>query len=178
MAHCGTGSFFATQLTGTMRFYGGWGHILGDPASAMWVGRTALSRSLDTVDGLAPPSDLAEYFLGRFNGAPGLVTFATTASPADFGQLAKEVTRFAAKGDALAMGLLQTGADTLADTLTKLGWSTGKVICLTGGIGPEFAAYLPEAMQADLTPAKATPLSGAITLARAYGADLQAGAPS
>ena len=42
IAHCGTGSFFGAQINGQARFAGGWGSILGDEASAHWVGRLAL----------------------------------------------------------------------------------------------------------------------------------------
>lgn len=168
VAHCGTGSFIAEQKAGNIRLVGGWGHVLGDAASAMWIGRLALSRSLDVVDGLRPPSTLANHLVTQFGDAPGIVDFAASASPADFGQLARSVTNHAAKGDPLAREVMQAGADALADTLSRLGWRPGTGICLTGGIGPEFAPFLSADMQQDLTTAKGTPIYGAVSLARAF----------
>ncbi|UWQ00328.1 BadF/BadG/BcrA/BcrD ATPase family protein [Aliiroseovarius crassostreae] len=173
LAHCGTGSFVASQISGRMRFIGGWGAVLGDPASAMWVGRTALNYSLDVVDGLRAPSDLASHFLDQFADPLGILRFAAGASPADFGQLARAVTRFAETGDALALAVMEAGADAIADRLIRMGWQQGQPLCLTGGIGPEFAAYLPDRMQQSLIAPKATPLEGALALAHLFAREGQ-----
>ncbi len=105
VAHCGTGSFIASQLDGQRRIVGGWGGpVLGDPASAQWVGRHALSYTLDAADGLAETTDMARHFLSTLGGTAGIVAFATTARPTDFGALAPPVvTSHANAGDALAV---------------------------------------------------------------------------
>ena len=168
MAHCGTGSFMAAQVAGTHRFVGGWGAVLGDPASAQWVGRRALALTLDVVDNLRPSSQLSDHMLAEFADSAGIVAFAAQARPSDFGALAPVVTKLASGGDILAVQIMTEAAQSIADLLPKLGWTTGMALCLTGGIGPLYASYLPQEIAAHLTAPAGAPLSGAIELAQMY----------
>ncbi|MCV2876698.1 ATPase [Rhodobacteraceae bacterium XHP0102] len=169
IAHCGTGSFFGRQIAGVQGFVGGWGFVLGDEASAHWLGRAALRATLETEDGRHPPSGLAQSLIARFGDAAGLVEFATHARPADFGALAPVVTEAACAGDALARGLMAHGAHEIARALAHLGWHAGLHLCLTGGVGPQYAPYLPQAMQGCVIPAQAQPIIGALALAQEIG---------
>ncbi len=173
VAHCGTGSFLASQIGRAGRFIGGWGPVLGDQASAQWVGRKALSLVLDCVDDVAGKSDLAGLMLERFGGSAGIVRAAGEMSPFDFGALAPLVTKAAEQGDEVALAVLAEGARYLSDRLSRLGWRSGLPICLTGGIGPRYAGLLPEKMQMDLTKAEGDPLSGAIALAHAFEKEIE-----
>lgn len=165
LAHCGTGSFFGAQIAGQMRFAGGWGPILGDEASAQWIGRVALRGTLETVDGFCGMTGLAQALLDRFGDAAGVVRFGASARPSDFGALAPLVTARAASGDALGKRIMAAGAAEIARNLPLIGWTRGKTICLTGGIGPHFRPYLPGAMQADVAKPAGNPLAGALALA-------------
>ncbi|KIC45830.1 ATPase [Ruegeria sp. ANG-S4] len=173
VAHCGTGSFVASQKSGANRFAGGWGSVLGDQASAQWVGRCVLSKVLDSVDGVAAPSQLSEYLLSRWGGAAEIVRAAAEMTPAQFGELAPLVTEHAERDDAMAVAIMREGADYLADRMTKLGWVAGLPICLTGGIGPLYAKYLPSVLQGDLMQPVGDPLSGALALARAFQKEIE-----
>lgn len=166
IAHCGTGSFFAAQLGDGMRFAGGWGPVLGDEASAQWIGRAALRLALSSADGLVPASPLSRRLLKDFEDTAGIVRFAGAARPADFGTLAPLVTQYAAEGDALARQVMRMGAEEIAQGLPRFGWTPALPICLTGGIGPHYRPYLPDAMQACVTAPEGEPLDGAIWLAR------------
>lgn len=168
VAHCGTGSFLAAQQAGEVRFAGGWGPVLGDQASAQWVGRLLLSKVLDSSDGMTEPSELSEKVLSRFEGEAGIVKAASTMSPAEFGALSPMVTQGAAQGDTLAISIMRAGSGYLEDRLVRMGWGPGLPICLTGGIGPHYAAYLPEPMRKSLREPLGDPLSGAIALAHAF----------
>lgn len=172
IAHCGTGSFFAAQRDGAMRFAGGWGPVLGDEASAQWVGRAALRLTLESVDGRRDGTPLTQKLLADFGDPAGVVRFAGAARPADFGALAPLVTDHAAQGDAVAVEIMRLGASEIARALPHLGWSPGKAICLTGGIGPRYAAWLPEALHADLAAPEGEPLDGALSLARDFSAEI------
>ena len=174
VAHCGTGSFFAAQTDGTMRFAGGWGPVLGDEASAHFVGKAALGMTLKTIDGRCAASPLAERLLDDCKGAAGIVRFAGLASPAEFGALAPLVTEFAKQGDPLGEEVLRRGARDIAAILSRIGWSNGQPICLTGGIGPHYAPYLPADMRADLTPPADEPLAGALSLAAEFAREMPA----
>lgn len=166
IAHCGTGSFYGSRIAGEMRFSGGWGSVLGDEASAQWIGRIALARTLETVDGRIPHTLLAQELLDRFGGSAGIVKFAGTARPVEFGTLAPLVTAKAQGGDALAVGVMQSGAAEIARSLPLIGWRPGFAICLTGGTGPQFEPYLPEPMRADIVAPAGEPLTGALSLAQ------------
>ncbi|WP_170758518.1 BadF/BadG/BcrA/BcrD ATPase family protein [Ruegeria lacuscaerulensis] len=166
IAHCGTGSFLATQADGAMRYAGGWGPVLGDEASAQWVGRRALSEALCAYDGTQVESGLTQKLLADLHGPAGIVRFAGTATPAQFGALAPEVTSAAKAGDVVAKQVLQAGADYISETASRLGWQSGGVICLTGGIAAQYTDYLPADMQSAIRPPLGEPLTGALSLAK------------
>lgn len=173
--HCGTGSFIAGRTGGRLRLAGGWGAVLGDPASAQWVGRQALARTLDVVDATAPATPLAHAMLARFADAPTIVRFAASASPVDFGALAPEVTRRAKDGDRLARTILRDGASAMARDLRRLGWRYGVPVCLTGGIGLAYEDFLPLDIRAALTAPLGDPLEGALGLARDFASEVANG---
>ena len=174
IAHCGTGSFFAAQSQGAMRCAGGWGPVLGDEASAHFVGRAALSMALKSIDGQCPTSPLAERILTDYDGPAGIVRLAGSASPSEFGALAPLVTEFAQQGDVLAEHVMRAGAQDISAMLHVIGWSNGQPICLTGGIGACYAPYLPAEMQSDLTPPLDEPLAGALSLAGEFAQEIPA----
>ncbi len=166
IAHCGTGSFLAVQVEGAMRFAGGWGAVLGDEASAQWVGRRALSEALCAYDGTQVQTGLTQKLLADLNGPAGIVAFAGAATPAQFGALAPAVTSAAQAGDSVAAQILQAGAGYIAETAKRLGWQSGRAICLTGGIAGHYAAYLPKAMQSAIRAPQGEPLAGALAMAK------------
>lgn len=172
LAHCGTGSFYALQVEGAAQLAGGWGSVLGDEASAQWVGRLALSLTLEVVDGRRSPAPLADLLLGKFADAAGIVRFAGTARPSEFGALARLVTTGSAQGDDLARAILQRGANEISTALRQMGWRPEMALCLTGGIGPEYAAYLPDDMRARLAETAGQPLDGAIALALDFAREI------
>ncbi len=165
LVHCGTGSFFAVQMDAHQRFAGGWGSVLGDEASAQWVGRQALILTLQHVDGFLPASTLAQELLARFEGTDGILNFASQATPDQFGSLAPMVTEQARSGDVIGKQVMQTAASYIATGLDQMGWTTDMPICFSGGIGPECTAYLPSEKQAAIIEPRGTPIDGAIELA-------------
>ena len=173
LCHCGTGSFFALQSHNAVRYAGGWGPVLGDTASAYWLGTRALSLTLNTVDGLFESTPLAEHFLDVLEGTSGIVNFAALATPAEIGALAESVSEYAASQDALAVRALTEGASLIADTLVALGWTKNLPICLAGGVGTHYQDYLPKELQACIASPKGEPIDGAIALAQAFLQELQ-----
>lgn len=165
VAHCGTGSFFAARIAGEERFSGGWGSVLGDEASAHWVGRLGLSMTLETVDGRLDRSDLSVRLLAEFDGSAGIVRFAGSARPSDIGKIAPTVTELAVQGDPLAKKIMYLGANEIARAVRHLGWRSDLVLCLTGGIGPLYAPYLPDDLKQQIAHRDGEPLDGAIAIA-------------
>ena len=168
IAHCGTGSFYGLQKGGDMRLAGGWGSVLGDEASAQWVGRAALRLTLEAEDGRLRPSALTGTLLSDFGSPAEIVRFAGTARPTDFGALAPRVTELASNGDPIARRIMTDGATEISRSLRLLGWEAGLTLCLTGGIGPHYLPYLPDDMGVSAAAPEGDPLDGALQLARDF----------
>ncbi|WP_323764793.1 BadF/BadG/BcrA/BcrD ATPase family protein [Marinovum sp.] len=166
LAAIGTGSTLAAVRDGGVKTLGGWGLILGDQASGAWLGRGLCAVALLCVDRLQDHSPLTETLLAEHDTDPGrLVRFAAAATPADFAALAPRVVRAAATGDAQARSLMQAGADYLAQAFKVLRLGGADVLCLTGGLGPHYADYLPAGVQARIAPPEGDALDGALRLA-------------
>lgn len=164
VAGIGTGSFLARQEHARFTTLGGHGLVLGDEASAAWLGREILVYALRAHDGLEPASPLTRDLLAEMGGPAGVVAFASSATPEDFGRIAPRVT--AAQGDAAAALQMRRGAAYIATGLNALGWQPGEPLCLIGGTAPAYKDWLPGEMADALVAAKGTALSGALMLAR------------
>lgn len=168
IAHCGTGSFLASLISGQRRIIGGWGPVLGDEASAQWLGRCALSACLEVEDGTRPASRLSHELLSHFGTTSDIVAFAAQATPAEMGALAPRITAAADRQDPLARALLKAGAQEIAKRLPQIGWTPQMPLCLTGGLATQYRDDLPTEMQAQIAPPAGPPLDGALTLARKF----------
>lgn len=158
VAGIGTGSFLARQHAGQVRYVGGWGFDPGDEAAGAWLGRSALSAVLQAADGMRAPSGLTQESQRRFDGLPGVVEFAAGADPGAFAALAPDIIAAAETGDAVARGLMLSGARYIEDALAAMGWVPGETLCLIGGVGPAYARYL----GADLVQSLRSPLGSAV----------------
>lgn len=161
----GTGSFLGRQSDGKRRFAGGWGLVLSDRASGAWLGREALAAALDARDGLRRTTPLLTALLAERGGPSAVALFSLRATPADFARLAPRVVEAAGQGDGAAKALMRAGAAWIAEGLQALGWQEGEPICLTGGVGPSYADWLPHEFARSVVPARGNPLDGAIRLA-------------
>lgn len=168
LIHCGTGSFLALQMEGRIRLAGGWGPHVGDEGSSQWIGRKALSATLKAQDGTGDRSALTDTIMNHFGSASEIVKFAGSANPAQFGEMAKLVTERSSKSDVIAQRILSSGLAKMVDQITRLGWTARIPLCLTGGLGPAYEPYLEGPLRDALHRPKATPLEGAIDLARAF----------
>lgn len=166
VAHCGTGSFFASQSEGRQRFCGGWGAVLGDEASGFWMGRRVLSAVLEHIDGRRQCAALADRVLAQLRDAEGIIAFASGATASQIGAFAPLATELAHANDPVAQSILQEGAVIVSDNLDRIGWSSGQAICLTGGVAECYVPYLPAEKQAAVRPPLGQPIDGALALAR------------
>lgn len=162
----GTGTIIASQHKGQSKRIGGWGLQLSDDASGAWLGRALLAQILRANDGMEPFSPLSSGVFDDFGADPlALVGFAASAHPADYASLAPDIIAAAKAGDAVGTALMMQGAAYLARALEALGFGTSDVLCLSGGVGPHYAGYLPEPAQKAIVPAKGSGLDGALRLA-------------
>ena len=163
----GTGTIAAAFVDGSYRSVGGWGFHVADQASGAWLGRAGLQHVLLCHDGLAEHTDLTRALFARFQGNPNTITsFSMSAKPGDYAAFAPEIVEWAAKGDPWGQSIMTAGADHLARCLTALGFQSGDTICLTGGVGPHYASYLPPEVLVGQTTCRGSALDGAFQLAK------------
>lgn len=174
VAHCGTGSFLGRQAPDGLRVLGGWGTVLGDEASAYWVGRQLLSAAVNAEDSIVPRTGVIEGLSDIFEGPQAIVSFAFEAPPREVAALAQRVTHAAAGGDPVARQILQEGAAYLMRSLAHLGWQPGEPLCFTGGIGPHYTDYLPPEARGSIAAPEGSTMDGALALARDFSKALAA----
>lgn len=162
----GTGTIIARQQDRAQKCIGGWCYQVSDQASGAWLGHGALEQTLLVVDGIVPPGALSDRMLAQFDGPAGIVQFSLRARPGDFATLAPAVTELARAGDPIAVDLMQAGASYLHRALLALSFGTGDLLCLSGGVGPHYAPFLPEDVTRNLARPKGRAVDGAFALAR------------
>lgn len=163
----GTGTIAAASVGGEFRTVGGWGLRLGDQASGAWLGQEALRYALLCHDGLLPHSGLTRLLLSKYQDDPnGIVSFSLTAKSSDYGAFAPDVVAYANAGDSLGQMIVEKGAKHLKRCLEALKFRAGDPLCLTGGVGPHYADYLPADITAGLKESQGTALDGAFSFAR------------
>ncbi|MDH5453090.1 MAG: ATPase [Paracoccaceae bacterium] len=167
VAGIGTGSFLTYRSGEDIKLIGGYGFRIGDDASGAWLGRALLQHCLHVLDGIAPASDFSRSVLEEFGGqAKRLVDFAGQATPGDFGAFAPRIFEAAGQGDASGLSLISNGVNYITAGLDALGWTPGDALCLTGGVGPHYAPFMPTEYAAALVEPQGTGLDGAIFLAQ------------
>jgi N-acetylglucosamine kinase-like BadF-type ATPase len=116
----GTGSHIrGMNAQGEWASAGGWGWLLGDEGSAMWLGRAGLLAALHAEDGTAPATLLVELYrdhfaLRQFRDAVKRAVYAPAFGAKGFAQLAVQVSAAARAGDAVATRLVQQAGDDLS----------------------------------------------------------------
>ena len=139
----GTGSFFASRKHGVTRNVGGWGFQLGDDGGGAQLGLNLLRCTIQAHDGLIGHSPLTQKILDRHGrSASGLVRFAQTATPRDYGRFAPELIEAFQNGDSVAIGLIKGATNRLHQTLDALEARSCGPLYLLGGLGPFYQNQL------------------------------------
>ena len=138
----GTGSIaLGRSRDGRLARAGGHGYLLGDEGGAAWIGKSAVSRSLRSLEN----RDLATDMHTAILKATGLAQIDDiihymhyTADKAKVAALAPIVTAAARKGDPLALDILRIGAKELAllvkSVIAQSPWINRKELVLAGGV--------------------------------------------
>lgn len=96
---------------------GGWGYLLGDEGSGYWMGRLALRAVVREADRRGRATALTPRVLGHFNVArpSDLIheVYAHALRPTAIAALARHVQTAATEGDAVATGIIESGAQAL-----------------------------------------------------------------
>lgn len=164
----GTGVIAASSRAGQNRYVGGWGFHVADQGSGAWLGRAALEQVLLCHDGMASHTDLTRTLLAKFDDDPNaIVAFSLSAKPGDYAAFAADIVADATSGDPWGRHIMANGADHILRYLGALGFRAGQPLCLTGGVGPHYAAYLPVDVLGGRIDPVGSALDGAFRLARA-----------
>lgn len=163
----GTGTIIAARKKGDFSYVSGWGFQISDQASGAWLGRAALEQLLLCHDGIADFTPLIRKLFANFNNDPNeIVAFSTAAKPGDYATLAPEVISFAQDADPWAQSIMAKGADYLLRGLSALGFSAGDTLCMSGGVGPSYADFLPQDILTGRTQPQSSAVDGAFLLAK------------
>jgi glucosamine kinase len=113
----GTGSLaYGVNAHGESMLVGGWGYLLGDEGGGYWLGLEALRALIADVEGRGEPTLLHNLLLDHLNlvHPRDLVKWMyATQRTRDVAALAPLVLRAAESGDAVALSLVNRGADAL-----------------------------------------------------------------
>jgi N-acetylglucosamine kinase-like BadF-type ATPase len=178
IAIAGTGSHIrGMNASGAYASAGGWGWLLGDEGSAMWLGRAGLMAALHAEDGTAPATALVELYrdhfqLQQFRDAVKRLVYAPGFGAKGFAQLAVHVSAAARAGDAVALQLIKQAGGDLARQVravqTRLALPNGAPVAPIGGAfehvhGLRGAFEL--ALQGNVVEAQHSPAYGAALMA-------------
>ncbi|OWV74043.1 N-acetylglucosamine kinase [Rhizobium sp. N122] len=173
----GTGSVYNARRNSRLNGIGGWGFIVGDQASGARLGRDLMERSLLAHDGVCPASPITDAILAEYGKDPErIVEFAHSARPTDFARYAPVVFEHAARGDAIAAGIVRDAATAIGESLDALLWPECPSICLLGGLAEAYEPWLSERYRSRLVRPKGDALQGAVELAVKLLNDRQRGA--
>src|SRR6478609_7223101 len=163
----GTGSCGLAFVDGRRLEVGGWGAEISDEAGGQRMGREALRRSLWAFDGRANRTELSTAILERFDWDPAkIVCFASTATPADYAELAPLVLECASREDPLAIAIVREAADAATRIIERLKDVGCPAISVIGGLAAPLTEWLVPNVRSHLSAPQSDPLDGAILMAR------------
>jgi len=163
---------------------GGWGYLLGDEGSGYWMGRLALRAVVREADRRGRPTTLTPRVLEHFGvrRPSDLIheVYTQALRPTTIAALATHVQTSAAEGDGVALGIVESGAQSLVSAAeavaARLGMpQDGFEFVLAGGIfravpllAQEVTRALPSvAQRARIRVLDREPACGAVRLALA-----------
>lgn len=164
----GTGSSGASIINGHCLEVGGHGFVVGDKGSGAWLGRMAVSHSLETLDELLPHCALSQQVLKTLecNSAYELVKKTIDAKPSFFAQLAPVVLQLAAEKQSTAVEFVTEGANYISRVARRLMLLAPARLSIIGGISGLLIPWLDNDVKTLLSEALLPPEAGAILLAK------------
>ena len=179
----GTGSIVCgINARGDLERAGGWGWLLGDEGSGLWIGRRGLMAALRAVDEIGPATALVGRFLSHFeiDDMPAVkpIVYRSDFGAKGFAALAAVVSDAARDGDAVARDVIAAGGAALAELVAavvrRLGADAALPVAPVGGafehvlgLRDAFAgALVCLAPGCPVVDAQAPPMHGAALLAR------------
>jgi glucosamine kinase len=163
----GTGSCGLAVVGGQQFYVGGYGAEVSDEGSAQLICREAIRRTLWAHDGRAEKTPLSDALFAKLGGsAEAIVTFATTAKPADYARLFPLILEHAENLDPLGLVLMTEAAAGVVKIITRLLKVGAPSVCLIGGIAEPLSKWLPAPIRARISTPRGDALDGALLMAR------------
>lgn len=145
IVNSGTGAIvMGKDHAGNIKRADGWGYLLGDEGSGVWIGLEAIKRSLKFHDGRGPKTSLKdglkEYFdLDHFEEiVPEIYSQMEDSVSASVAELSKLVFEEAEYGDQVARSIIAEGGRRLGETaaavVQRLNYQEPVKVLLTGGV--------------------------------------------
>jgi N-acetylglucosamine kinase-like BadF-type ATPase len=121
----GTGSVVTgISAEGDSVMRGGWGHWFGDRGSGYDIGRRALTAASEASDGMGPDTLILDLLLQRYSIGDLREILQRLAAETNLRKAIAGATPLvmdaAAKGDAIATRIIDSGADSLARTVARV----------------------------------------------------------
>lgn len=143
-ALAGTGSdIFLIEDMKCVDVLGGWGYLLGDDGSGVWIGVHAARRLARAVSGVEPRSLMTDMLeeIYQVHSAGDLIreVYGRKSSPAFYlGSICRVVQQAAEQGDPVAIGILRDAGEALAKQasllIDKHQFGGTIPLCLTGSV--------------------------------------------
>ncbi|GIU12104.1 N-acetylglucosamine kinase [Shewanella glacialipiscicola] len=164
----GTGSCGYSHVDDTSLSIGGYGFALGDKGSGAWLGLKAAEHVLLALDGFAVSTSLTDMLLNYFNvtDALGIVENLAGKSSSCYAALARNVLDCANDGDAVAIAIVQEGADYISEMARKLFSLNPVRFSMIGGLAEPLQAWLSADVVAKISETLAPPEFGAMYFAQ------------
>ncbi|WP_051986767.1 BadF/BadG/BcrA/BcrD ATPase family protein [Pseudidiomarina atlantica] len=162
----GTGSCAAALVDGEVIQFGGHGFLLGDKGSGAWLGKQAVTYTLEALDNVVSAGPLSAAVCEHYQCATptALVDRLNQAPPGVFGEISPLIIDLAATDEPVALALVQQGCQYLSDIARKaLQRSKGQLV-LTGGVAGVLGQWLDADVRDAITTAQKGPEWGAIAL--------------
>lgn len=150
---CGiTGGICALSGTGSDVFYvdnireidaiGGWGYLLGDDGSGVWIGRQAIRSMMRYLEKIGPKSYfhtlVEEQYHPDSPSAMSATIYSAPSPPYFLGTFCKMVNDAAQSGDAQSQEILTQAGEILAESVREMaekhGLSGNIPVCTTGSV--------------------------------------------
>jgi glucosamine kinase len=160
----GTGSCAAALNNGNITQFGGHGFNLGDKGSGAWIGKTALSKILESFDGVGQATQLREHLCEalQLTQPSQFVEIYNQAPSTKYAALAPLVLKSAEQGDELALKIVQQGANYLSAIAEKAMAISGKKLVLVGGLSHAMLPWLSQDVNACVIDPIHSPERGAV----------------
>ncbi|WP_100643454.1 BadF/BadG/BcrA/BcrD ATPase family protein [Alteromonas facilis] len=160
----GTGSCSAAMRDHVLTQIGGHGFLLGDNGSGAWLGRRAVTETLETLDHVRAPSVLTDKVLAHTGATNSieLIEQFNILKPALFAQLAPIVFDAAIEQDPHALSIISQAADYLSTIAQQAITQSNGQLVLVGGVATAIQPWLTKSVQSAIVPAQHGPEWGAV----------------